>query len=356
MKHVIWKQFPYSLRLAGKFVQEIFPQVDGELAKWRQLGKDCPDEILATQALASIEKKRFHAQGGSIYALYPTAPPEYTRFVVALQTISDYLDNLCDRVGFMDEQGFRQVHQAMLDALDYEKPMADYYLYYPHREDGGYLASLVEECRRQVVKLPTYHQVKEEMLELAGLYCDLQTYKHLPWEVREKALEDWATPYLKKHPDLSCWEFAAATGSTLGIFILGALAADRELTKEEVNRVKEAYFPWICGLHIMLDYFIDQEEDQQEGELNFCFYYRDREECSGRLDLFVRKSFEQAKTLNHPDFHLTVIKGLLAMYLSDGKAGSQLNKKISSRLIATGGGTVKLLYLVCRLLRLKKAI
>jgi tetraprenyl-beta-curcumene synthase len=356
MKRAVWKQFLYTFRLAGKFVQEIFPQVDGELAKWREMGRDCPDELLAAQALASIETKRFHAQGGSIFALYPTAPPDYVRFVVALQTISDYLDNLCDRVGFMDEMGFRRVHQAMLDALDNDQAMADYYQYYPYKLDGGYLVSLVEECRRQLAKLPSYHLVKEEMLALAGLYCDLQTYKHLPGEVREKALEDWAVPYLPKHRDLSCWEFAAATGSTLGIFILGALAANSELTKEEVNRAKEAYFPWICGLHILLDYFIDQAEDQKEGELNFCFYYRDKEECGQRLGLFVHQSFAQAKTLNHPEFHLTVVKGLLAMYLSDGKAGSPLNKEISIRLIAAGGSSVQLLYFVCRLLRLKKII
>lgn len=42
----------------------------------------------------------------------------FVKFIVAFQTISDYLDNLCDRVEVNDEQAFRQLHLAITDALD----------------------------------------------------------------------------------------------------------------------------------------------------------------------------------------------------------------------------------------------
>lgn len=355
-KMPVWQQFPYTLRLVSKYVKDVFPQVDQELARWRQLGSSCPDQVLAQQALASIDSKRFHAQGGSIYALYPTAPEGYTRFVVALQTISDYLDNLCDRVGFLEEKGFRQVHQSLLDALDPARSIADYYSHYPHREDGGYLRELVLECRRQLAQLPSYRIVKDDVLKLAELYCDLQTYKHLDLSIRQQRLEQWAKHHEAKYPQLTWWEFSAATGSTLGIFILGALAADPELTAEEAAKVKEAYFPWICGLHILLDYFIDQEEDMKEKDLNFVSYYLDKEECGERLNLFLVKGLEAAQALNHRCFHYTVIQGLLAMYLSDGKSKTDLTKEVTNRLLHQGGNTVKLLHQVCSYLRKKKII
>jgi tetraprenyl-beta-curcumene synthase len=46
--------------------------------------------------------------------------------VVALQTISDYLDNLCDRRGSPTGR-FRQLHLAMTDALDPAGETHDYY-------------------------------------------------------------------------------------------------------------------------------------------------------------------------------------------------------------------------------------
>lgn len=351
-----WRQFPYSVKLVSRFISEIFPQVDAELIRWKQMGQSCPDEVLAKQALLSIDKKKFHAQGGSIYALYPTAPARYTGFIVALQTISDYLDNLCDRVGVLDEQGFRQVHLAMLDALDEERELADYYAFYPHKRDGGYLRSLVVACRSELKKLPSYHVVKKDILQLANLYCDLQTYKHLDKKVRQQALERWAQHHLEENEDLSWWEFSAATGSTLGIFMLAALAADINLNASEAKKVKEAYFPWVCGLHIMLDYFIDQEEDSLEGDLNFVHYYQDKAQCAQRLSVFLENSLAKIKDLNHVNFHYAVVQGLLAMYLSDPKSKSVITKDISKQLLREGGNTARLLHVACCLLRKKKVI
>jgi len=42
---------------------------------------------------------------------------EAIRFIVAYQTISDYLDNLCDRSTSSDPADFRALHESMLHAL-----------------------------------------------------------------------------------------------------------------------------------------------------------------------------------------------------------------------------------------------
>ncbi|MBJ8193199.1 DUF2600 family protein, partial [Bacillus cereus] len=63
--------------------------------------------------------------------------------IVAYQTISDYLDNLCDRSTSMDPDDFRLLHQAMLDAVNPTARPVNYYELRREQEDGGYLTGLV---------------------------------------------------------------------------------------------------------------------------------------------------------------------------------------------------------------------
>lgn len=344
-----------SLKLVYRLVSWVFPQVDAQLNFWRQQISQSPDAVLAQQGLASIRHKRFHAQGGSVYCLYPGVKSlkearSLIKFIVALQTISDYLDNLCDRAGYLDGQAFRQLHLAMTEALTLQGELSPYYRYYPHGEDGGYLKNLVETCRQELKKLPGYPVVQADVIELAELYSKLQTYKHVEIQKREALLKNWAKSYLRQYPEISCWEFAAATGSTLGMFILVA-AATAPVTKEEARRIKESYFPWITGLHILLDYFIDQEEDKKGRDFNFVAYYESPQECLERLLLFWEKAKGQALSLPHPQFHLTVIEGLLAMYLSDPKAQRGTLKEISRHLLQAAGPRARILHRMCCFLR-----
>lgn len=340
------------LAILTRFVTRVFPKVEKELKRWQELIKTAGDAELRHQGLASIEKKKFHCLGGSVYTLMEGAHEETLPFIVAFQTISDYLDNLCDRAGCLDAAAFRQLHLAFTDALEPDKPLNDYYQLYPHKDDAGYLQALVEECRRIIKKLPSYHIVKESALNLALLYCDLQTYKHTHYQVREKQLKDWFARYTADHQDLYWWEFAAATGSTLGIFALIAAAGQPNLDCTEAAELTSSYFPWICGLHILLDYFIDQEEDILGGDLNFVSYYPDQEMCRQRMILFQNNALKCAAALPEPLFHVTVVKGLPAFYLSDPKVRDQGLDDIARELLEVGGGMKTLrMHRVCRSLR-----
>lgn len=342
----------YSLKLVARFVKTVFPLVDSELEQWQHYVRQQAGGELAQQALASISEKKFHCQGGSIYCLYPGVSGEnLLRLIIALQTISDYLDNLCDRMGIADAQAFRQLHLALTDALSPKKEPADYYLKYVCRQDGGYLAKLVETCRNEVVRLPSYPTVQPHVLELVELYSTLQTLKHLDQSRRETEIHCWVKPQLEKFPDVNTWEFAAATGSTLAIFMLCALAAAPGLTPSRVISVRKAYFPWICGLHILLDYLIDRTEDQQAGELNFVTYYPSEAAVADRLTYFIRQAFANAAALPYPKYHTTIVQGLLALYLSDPKAALSPAKEIKSRLLQAVGRQTLMFYHICRLLR-----
>jgi len=341
-----------GIRLVYRFVKEIFPMVDSRLDKWKSICRESEDEVLGIQALASISAKRFHALGGSVYALYPKVNAEKAvRFIVSLQTISDYLDNLCDRVGIEDEAAFRQLHVSMLDAVDPEREMGDYYSLYPYSRDNGYLKALVEDCREQLINLPSYSLVLDNIKKYVQLYADLQSYKHLPRTVREERLKSWCGCYSRLYPGISCWEFSAAAGSTLGIFALFASAFDPMLTAEEVEMLDSAYFPWICGLHILLDYYIDATEDMETGDLNFTSYYESLKRCEERLCYFMERSLECCSGLPYPGFHRTVVNGLIAMYLSDPKASMGLNRLASRNILKNSSPAAVRYYKICRFLR-----
>lgn len=344
----------YTYNLPGVFFR-VYPRVRKELQKWGAVAQKCPDEKLKRLALASLKLKRFHCQGGSVFAA--AVPRLYqqplTRAIIALQTISDYLDNLCDRAGICDGPAFAQLHRAFLDALNpaEKASISNYYFLYPHQQDGGYLNSLVKICQQALAALPGYPLVKESALTLAGLYCALQVNKHLAPGEREKRLVDWLQPLLPRYRQLFWWELAAATGSTLGIFALLALAAEETPSAGNVEKISRAYFPWIGGLHILLDYFIDQAEDRDNGDLNFVFYYADVHQARQRLQFFLEQSLQHAEDLPDPAFHRLIIKGLPAMYFSDPKVSAQNFLAAGDDFFVAAGPEGKRLYRFCRLLR-----
>lgn len=346
-----------SITLINTFIRTIFPQINQELNYWTDYATAhaCPE--LKEQALSSIKHKKFHCQGGSIYSLYNGVhTADFITLVVALQTISDYLDNLCDRASIADERAFRQLHAAMTDALDPEAIPQNYYAFYPFNDDGGYLTKLVTTCQQKVKKLPSYQLIKSDLLKFACLYSDLQTYKHLDHSIREQKMINWIHQHRSPYPQITNWEFGAATGSTLGMFMLCAAASDKNLTASTAEKISTAYFPWINGLHILLDYFIDAAEDQASGDLNFVAYYTDQSQMLSRLTLFTKQAFLEAQTLPEALFHKTVVQGLLAMYLSDPKTTPSEEQAIKKSLLKTAGWYTTFMYMLCKLLRFKKKL
>ncbi|MDD9265699.1 tetraprenyl-beta-curcumene synthase family protein [Paenibacillus sp. GCM10023248] len=322
-------------RLMVRVYRYILPEVGAHLSSWKARAERIPDPELRTQALASIATKKFHCQGGAVYAAANLQMRHLLiPLIVSFQTISDYLDNLCDRSTSLDPQDFRQLHQSMLDAVDPSKPLHDYYAYRQEKEDGDYLQDLVLTCQRCIAALPSYGQVADQVREFVALYCDLQVYKHIRKDMREPELQAWWNLHHHRYSQIAWNEFAAATGSTLGMFMLFLAACDPHLSENQVASIREAYFPYVCGLHILLDYLIDQEEDIQGGDLNFCSYYDSMDDTVERIAFIVQEARSKILFLEHPRFHRMIIEGLLALYLSDPKVnGQQQVKNVSKRLM-----------------------
>ncbi|SEM40370.1 tetraprenyl-beta-curcumene synthase [Mesobacillus persicus] len=340
-------QMPVSLMY--RVYRKVLPQVHRELLYWKKKAESIPNEELRKQALASIDDKTFHCEGGSIMSLVALGNYQRaTRFIVAYQTISDYLDNLCDRSTSLDASDFSALHEAMEDALSIKGELRDYYRERPDKEDGGYLIELVLTCREELHQLENYEDIAGHLLELCRYYCDLQIHKHVELSERVPRLQNWFNHHRNELPDtdMQWYEFSACTGSTLGIFCLVSYALRDDFKPEFAEIIRNGYFPYIQGLHILLDYFIDQEEDRKEGDLNFCFYYENEEALFKRMKHFIANADHYTAKLPHRNFHKLINRGLLGVYLSDEKIRSQQGvKKLAKDMIKSAGPISFFFYL-----------
>lgn len=335
------------ITLMAKVYKGVMPNVHEELAYWTERANEIPNSELRKQALASIEAKTFHCEGGAILALLAREyRKECISFVVAYQTISDYLDNLCDRSTSMDPLDFEALHESMLHALTPGKAPVNYYRYREDQDDGGYLNELVETCQTILQKSHHYSKIAPILHELAGYYCNLQVHKHVKVEERESRLQNWFHSYENKLPAMEWFEFSACVGSTLGIFCLVSYSFHEELSEETIMKIRQGYFPYVQGLHILLDYFIDQEEDRLGGDLNFCSYYENKEQTLRRLQHFVQESNQHVRTLPDAKFHQLLNCGLLGVYMSDQKVNEQKEiRKMAKKIVKYGGLTSYFFYL-----------
>ena len=192
----------------------------------------------------------------------------------------------------------------------------NYYRYRDDQDDGGYLDELVETCQDVLKKTKHYDKIAPILHELACYYCDLQIHKHVKLEEREPRLQTWFEAHKENLPEMSWFEFSACAGSTLGIFCLVAYAFHDELHDEDIAKIRQGYFPYVQGLHILLDYFIDQEEDRIGGDLNFCSYYENEQVILDRMKHFVEEAEKSIGDLPHAKFHRLISRGLLGIYLS----------------------------------------
>jgi tetraprenyl-beta-curcumene synthase len=333
--------------MTTRIILQVRPDVHRYLGEWKRRAENIPDAELRRQALMSIETKAFHCEGGAIYALLAGARyDEAIRFIIAYQTISDYLDNLCDRSTSLNPEDFRALHESMPHALTPGGPEAHYYRLHKEQNDGGYLSDLVKTCRDILGALPAYPHIASALHELADYYCDLQVHKHVRADERVLRLKAWFDSHKDHLPEMRWYEFAACAGSTLGIFCIVAHAFQENCSTALVRKIKDAYFPWVQGLHILLDYLIDQEEDRTGGDLNFCSYYPNHEEMTKRLTHFYKQANLSISLLPNAKFHQMINRGLLGMYLADRKVDRQKDVRLIAKKMIRLGGAVTLFFFI----------
>jgi tetraprenyl-beta-curcumene synthase len=327
---------PRGLASMARFLVAVVPRAANALESIRERAAAIPTPELREQALASIDAKAFHVQGGCILATFlPAADAaRYVRIVAALETIYDYLDNLCDRLPGVSQTAFATLHDALLDALDDRRTPGDYYRDGPPGDDGGYLASLVTTARTELAQLPNYPAVREALGTIARYYAQLQTLKHGDEAQRENVCSAWYAEHADAFPGLYWWEFAAACGSSLPVFALVYLAMQPRVDARAIESTVAAYFPNVSAVHILLDYFIDQAEDREHAELNFVACYPSSAVAVERVGRLVRATSERLRALRHGEWHEFVLRAMCLFYLTHPKVYEQRLDRESAAVLA----------------------
>ncbi len=158
----------------------------------------------------------------------------------------------------------------------------DWYEHHPQGNDGGYLRGLLDGCRGAFAELPNFAAVAPSARAAAERIVAFQSLNLSESQGNHEALEQWAREATPPGAGLQWWETAAAAGSSLGVHVLIAAAAEPQLGAEEVRALDYAYFPWIGGLHSLLDNLIDKHEDEAAGHRSLVEYYGPR--ARGRAD------------------------------------------------------------------------
>ena len=306
-----------------RFLTKVVPKARVALAQIRARALEIEDPAFRKEALTSIRAKSYHVAGAAMLATF-LPPKEGKLFIEAiapLESLYDYLDNLCDRHPGVLPEAYPILHEALFDALDATRPLGNYFRAGLKTNDGGYLAWLVSRTREATQKIPEYESLLPNLREAAQFYTALQTYKHYSATERIEALKQWHASNLPRFQELSWWEFAAACGSQLQVYapFFFCLAGNAP----RARYAYDAYFPDFCALHVLLDDFIDQEEDSTHGELNFVTRYRSFDAMRERFCDFIRISEARFEVFSNPRPHEMLLRVLVLFYLTHPKIYAQ---------------------------------
>ena len=242
----------------------------------------------------------------------------------------------------------RQLHLALVEALDRELPISDYYRHHPWRDDGGYLNALVQTCRYEVTRLPSYEAVRPLLVREAWRAQVLGINHELDPLARDRMLRQWAQREWPNFRDAYWWELTGAASASLTVHALLALAARRHVDTKEVHRIYRAYGPWISAATTMLDSYVDQTEDTFNGDHSYVAHYPSSETALRRIAELVRRSMHEASGLPDAERHVLIVAAMTAMYLSKNSAQTPDMRKQTRVVIRAGGPLTHLLLPVLR--------
>jgi tetraprenyl-beta-curcumene synthase len=317
-----------------RFLRRVVPQAARELDGIRSSAFTIPDAELRSQALASIHAKAYHVAGACILATFlpPESARDYVAIVAPLESIYDYLDNLCDRHPDVSTQAYPVLHMAIADALDPRATARDYYALGPIGDDGGYLRGLVTRTQRSLERLDGYEALLPAFAEAAALYAEMQTFKHYSENQRERACIEWfARRRDARSRDLTWYEYACAAGSQFQVYApLYECFAGRP---DAVAPAYDAYFPAVAALHVLLDSYIDQREDREHGELNFASLYASPQRMLERAAELAAAARDRFTRLPNPGDHRFVLHVMALFYLTHPKVYEQGLQRQAERLL-----------------------
>jgi tetraprenyl-beta-curcumene synthase len=335
------------------------PVVGREVGAWRRRARAMPDRPLREGALDSLTRKRANAEGAALFTILTRRRNHgLLRLLVAYEIVWDYLDNVSEAGAAEGEVNGRQLHRALLEAVDLEISVSDYYRHHPWRDDGGYLQALVEVCRQQCRRLPSYQRVRSLLLGEARR-SEVGTLNHClnPAE-RDRALRRWAEHEFQEDSGgvVPWYELTAAASCSAAAHVLLIMAADRDCDERDVADTYAAYFPRFSIATTMLDSYVDRDEDLVSGAHSYISHYPSEEIACMRVADSVALSSSALRRLPNGHRHAVIVACMVAMYSSKDSARAPARRASTHSLVRAGGSLTMLVLPVLRLWRIAYAL
>jgi tetraprenyl-beta-curcumene synthase len=342
--------------LLGAVVRELvwgMPGVSRELRRWRARALQIPEGVVRDDALSALDRKRGNTTGAALFCVLPPHRSlPLLRLLVTYQVMWDFLDCASESGAGAGQANGLQLHRALVDALNPAGPIADYYALHPWPEDGGYLRGLVEACRQCCRQLPSFQEVRPVLMREARR-ANVQAINHDPDPARREAdLRSWVAHEYPDRHDVSWYELAGGAGAGLAIYALLVLASEPRCADAEIDRAYHAYFPWTSTLATMLDSFVDQVDDEANGDHCYVAYYRTAEHATRRIAWLVDRCLLETHTLRNSEGHTLIAACMVAMYLSRQSARAPELRQRTRRIARAGGSLTRALLPILRLWRI----
>jgi tetraprenyl-beta-curcumene synthase len=328
--------------------------VSRETRRWHLLAAQIPDPHLRADAFGALDK-RYFTEGAAMFWTLPSRRVDgLLSLLVAYQTIANYLDLASERAakhrGASSSAGSLML--ALVDAVDVDAPLRDYYADHPWTDDGGYLRELVLACRGVCASLPRYELARPLLICEARRGHALELCHDPVFDRRDEALERYADDEFGPVPGATWFETVGSATSLLAVIALLALAADEGNTLHDLEAALDVYYPWVGTLSLMLDSYVDQADDAQTGNWSAIAYYPDAQTAQRRITELTHRSLHDAARLRHGPRHVVIITMMIAMYLSSDDAQSGETALSTPRLRRAGGPLTVALVPILRCWRL----
>lgn len=334
-----WRRFSSGalfVQTALRYWLGVYPHLAREMRHWKARAASIDDPLLRRVALEAQLSKRGNIEGAAAFAvLVPSRSRALTvRMIVAWQAAYDYADLLAEQPCGDRSANARQLHLALLRALQPWVPHDDYYALCASSEDGGYLLDMIDTTRGALAQMSNNRPASgptEAAITRIIAYQALNQGDH-------SALARWADDQTSPDSALQWWETAAAGASSLAVLALLAAAADPRLSSGDIAAIERAYYPWIGALHTLLDSLVDLGEDAGAGQVSLLSHYSSAEEAGARLQMITERALGAARGLRGGDLHALILAGMVSLYLTAPEASLPEAAPISERILAVLGG------------------
>jgi hypothetical protein len=233
------------LDAALRYWLTVFPRASRGVSHWQRRAAQIPDPTLRRLGIDSL-RERSNIEGAAAFAAFAprTHRAAVVRALVAFQAAYNYADLLSEQPHENAIANGHRLHEALPAALqatpDPNASQLDYYALHPQRDDGGYLRELVATARAALSTLPSFPAVAGSARSAAERIVTFQSLNVGTEQGDHVALAEWAREHTPAGSELEWWEVAAAAGSSLGVHVLIAAAAEDRLHREEVAALDRA--------------------------------------------------------------------------------------------------------------------